>query len=100
MKISVVLLIVAIFVASYVQDVDAVCNEKSCIKACKKGTKAIEVSTVIRVYRSTIIAHMHNVSYTQAFLKPIPIPQVRAAFWAVRFSGEVACNGICYMYCD
>ena len=46
MKIAVGVLIVAILVATFsVPDVDAGnCNEKSCVKACQRGTRSIQVS--------------------------------------------------------
>ena len=47
MKIPVVVLIVAILVATFsVPDVDAAdCNQRSCTRACQRGTRSIQVST-------------------------------------------------------
>lgn len=46
-----------------------------CLSACVSGTAAI-----------------------QAFCPTIPIPQIRAACWAVQFAGPVVCQGFCYWY--
>lgn len=47
----------------------------ACLNACAQGTSAI-----------------------QSFCRALPLPQVRAACWAVQFAGPAACSGFCYWY--